>query len=379
MSQQVKGFSLDTSIVQALGFHFEGGALAVLPQQLPSWMKLYVSDIVRQEIVSHMQSNTKQAFDSLNAAVKNIDRLTALDASSIEEAVKAVEPKQFGKDSHEERIKKYMKRFEGEFVPVEGKGLLEEVFDRYFSLRPPFENVKDKKHEFPDAAALITLDRLAEKTGTKLILVSGDKGWSDYADQSKNLYCVKNLDDLTALYTSESTAANKIKEKIASALSQSKSKLAERFRQGIEGQLHNLGWAIEAQSEAGFSVDPQVDEIEVLDLRPNVEDQRIWMKNEQDEICVVEVQCDLTCQFEISADFSHYDSIDKDEMSMGTGSTTVTDDVIVSVFLTIQGDLIGDGPDEWEVDVELSDDTFWIDAGDMNPDWYNQGPEDDGS
>jgi hypothetical protein len=50
----------------------------------------------------------------------------------------------------------------------------------------------------------------------------------------------------------------------------------------------------------------------------------------------VEVQCDLTCQFEISADFSHYDSIDKDEMSMGTGSTTVTDDVMVSVFLTIQ-------------------------------------------
>jgi hypothetical protein len=62
---------------------------------------------------------------------------------------------------------------------------------------------------------------------------------------------------------------------------------------------------------------------------------------------------------------------------MGTGSTTVTEEVTISVFLTIHGDLMGSGSDKWEVDGALADDTFWIDAGDMDPDWYNQGPDDE--
>lgn len=376
MSQQVKGFCLDTCVVQGLGFHFEGGDLAVLPRQLPSWMKLYVSDIVRQEIVSHMQANTRQAFDSLKTAVKNVERLAAIDASEVREAAEAVEPKEFGKASHEERLAKYVKQFDGEFVPMSGKGLLEEIFDRYFSVQPPFENAKDKKHEFPDAAALITLDSLAAKLGTKFILISDDRGWNDYADRSKNLYSVKTLEELTALYTNQSDAAKKIEGKIAAALKAPKSKLANLFRQGIESQLRNLSWAIEAQSETNFSFDAQVDEVELLELHPNVEDQRIWLKNENDEICVVELECELKCGFEISADFSHYDSVDRDEMSMGTGSKSVADDVTVSVFLAIQGDLANDDPDDWEVDVTLSDDdVIWINAGDLDPDWYNDGPD----
>jgi hypothetical protein len=374
MSREVKGFALDTSVVRKHGYRFDVGDLDVLPRQLPPWMKLYMSDVVRHEIVSHLQANTKEAFDQLKNAVKNIDRLTEVDISGLEKAATAAEPRESGKAAHEDNLKKYVRRFSGEFVPIAGKGLLEEVFNRYFTLKPPFEAVADKKHEFPDAAALITVERLAEKLGAKFVLVSTDKGWQSYADASDRLYCVETLEQLTALYTNTSKAAEKIKNNIAKALQDPKSKFAKRLRSGIEDQIYNLSWVVEGESEAGFSFDAEVDQIEIQDVRPNVEEQRLWLKDEGDQICVVEVQCELTCEFHISADFSKYDSIDKDEMPMGTGSKSVTDDVTVSVFLTIHGDLLENKPNEWEVNVSLSNDIFWIEAGDLDPDWYNQGP-----
>src|SRR5690348_6648107 len=104
MSQNVGGFSLDTNVIEHSGFRYDSGDLGVLSQQLPSWLKLYISDVVRHEVVRHQQANTKEAFEKLKSAIKNAGRLALVDTNAIEQATTQAEPDDHGKKLHEQRL-----------------------------------------------------------------------------------------------------------------------------------------------------------------------------------------------------------------------------------------------------------------------------------
>jgi hypothetical protein len=65
----------------------------------------------------------------------------------------------------------------------------------YFLNSPPFENTKDKKNEFPDAIALLSLESWAIANKTKVVVVSNDAGWERYCNQSSHLLFLNDLDD----------------------------------------------------------------------------------------------------------------------------------------------------------------------------------------
>ena len=53
----------------------------------------------------------------------------------------------------------------------------------YFSPETPFE--EGKKHEFPDAIALITLEDWAKTNGKNLLAITRDKGWIAFCEKSE--------------------------------------------------------------------------------------------------------------------------------------------------------------------------------------------------
>ena len=50
---------------------------------------------------------------------------------------------------------------------------------------PPFEEPDKKKHEFPDAIALLSLEEWAEVNKTRILAVSCDRGWAAFAAESE--------------------------------------------------------------------------------------------------------------------------------------------------------------------------------------------------
>jgi hypothetical protein len=56
-----------------------------------------------------------------------------------------------------------------------------EVLERYFNQEPPFAATGDKKQEFPDAYALMSVEKWAEENDFKVLVVSHDKGWKESA------------------------------------------------------------------------------------------------------------------------------------------------------------------------------------------------------
>jgi len=77
-------------------------------------------------------------------------------------------------------------------IPTNGVKI-ETVFDKYFNNKAPFkEGVK--KHEFPDAFILSSIDNWCEQNEDKMMIVSKDGDWLNY--ESEFIIKFKELDDL---------------------------------------------------------------------------------------------------------------------------------------------------------------------------------------
>jgi hypothetical protein len=81
---------------------------------------------------------------------------------------------------------------------------------QYFKRQPPFSKEQNKKHEFPDAFIIMTIDKWCELNSTKMIFVTKDKNFNGY---KSNRIIFKNdllelLSDITIYY--DSIRSNKI-------------------------------------------------------------------------------------------------------------------------------------------------------------------------
>jgi hypothetical protein len=56
----------------------------------------------------------------------------------------------------------------------------ESVFDLYYRSLPPFSTRENKKHEFPDAFIIKTVDKWCEMNSTKMIFVTKDNDFNNY-------------------------------------------------------------------------------------------------------------------------------------------------------------------------------------------------------
>ena len=97
--------------------------------------------------------------------------------------------------------------------------LCADVLSRYFSEAPPFGESDKRKHEFPDAFALLSLEALARDERKLMLCVAPDKGWQDFASQSEHLVCVNELEEVLSYFNDADQA---LAETIVAAWRESK-------------------------------------------------------------------------------------------------------------------------------------------------------------
>lgn len=188
--------SLDTSVYEHASFKFESGILQQLTQFKKSPVKLLQTEIVHRESITHIAKNIRSSIDDIEKGLNSARR----HLSTSEREITSVRNILFDSlidpiDIAEKKLGSFYKSCGVQFVDSKKYSDINKIIDMYFSFTPPFENTKDKKSEFPDAIALLSLESWATANKTKIVLVSKDAGWERYCRNSSNLLCLNSLDD----------------------------------------------------------------------------------------------------------------------------------------------------------------------------------------
>ena len=362
-------FSIDTDVIQALGYKFEEGALRALNLQRPNWIKVCLTEVVQREVIDHRMEPVAQAVQELRSALVKIQRLSGIDTKEISETVYSLPFEDEAHNRFKEELNTFVSRLSGEILPLDGSDLAAEMFSRYFNSQAPFESRKEKKFEFPDAAALLVLESYAKVHDTRGILISKDKGWSNFSEESERLYCVKSLDEFVALFESDGGNADLVKNKIKEGLNARDQDFFLQIESALRRDVENATWRVDdVYSGFGLRVDAEVAGIGYSECYLDPSEMRVWFVEHDPSLCTVEFPVSVEVNLDISTEFYQYDTIDHDDVNVASGEISRDTSLDLNLFLTCRGNLLEDDVDEWEIEITVSGGRYRIDVGEVNPD-----------
>jgi hypothetical protein len=157
------GLSIDTAIFDKYGCNLDFAVLSKLNQFKGSSTTILFSEVVVNEIKNHIARDAHETQRELKRAIRNQGKRwkTGLNMAKLPDVLAlSADPAKVAED----QLKDYIAAVVGEVVSASGSvDISGELLRRYFASEPPFENNDQKKHEFPDGFALLSLEAIAQK------------------------------------------------------------------------------------------------------------------------------------------------------------------------------------------------------------------------
>lgn len=370
IGRKVTFFSIDTNVMEGKGFDFNRGALNVLQNQRPAWMTLRLSDIVEREVYAHRMRDLTEAKQKVDSALNHMRRKAALDVTKVAAELDALTVMEAGERQFKNELQLFVEGLGGAVLPTTGETLANDMFERYFAVLPPFEVAEDKKFEFPDAAALLVLEQYAKDHAEIGVLISNDKGWRSFANKSEHLFCVKSLEDFTALFAAISDHDKQLLAKIQASLKDQASECYALLQDAINGHVTDAEWSVdELYSGSAHRLEGEAYDASVVEFNPDFESMQGWFTDEDSPLYVVELPVTISVEVLVSVSFYQWDSIDHEEIPMGSQEISVPMDIDVSVFLTSSGEMMASPVEDWDIEVEIAAGRYSVDAGEVNLDY----------
>lgn len=366
---EISAITLDTSVFDGNGNRFEHGLLPRLAQFNTTDVSLVLSDVVAGEVCKHVTQEAADAQSKVATALKEVGRAWQVSNGQRDEALTLL----FGKELPAALARR---RFNA-FVKAVGAGIIESgprvdvarMLDDYFSSKPPFGKSALKKNEFPDAIALQALESWAAEQNTVLLAVSRDTDWKKYAKTSEHLVVIDDLAQaLGYFHQNANVACARLVERVANG----QLDLIDTIRGVIESEVDRSIFIPEMESAYNFDAD--VHEVVVKDVALDpiaylAGPFSVVDKPSETEL-VVEAEVDV--EIEVAADitFSVRDSIDGDQVPIGSARSKATMNLTFNVLLTFEGDLAADA--------QLLDAEIWtkgknryitVNFGEVSPQW----------
>ena len=229
---------------------------------------------------------------------------------------------------------------------------IKEIFELYFNSIPPFEDSKNKKCEFPDAAMLVCLEQFAEEYDTSILLITCDKGCIEYARRSMNVFVLEGplsngkdlfLSTFNALfYNKYNLFIEKFKEYVLSDSS---------FYSGVNSAVAELLTDFsnfEINLTSAYYCDVDISDVDFSDI--DVKDIKFYItKIEGDEVLLVS---ELNVPITVCVSYETYikDSVDGDFIVADNSTLDIDETVLVEIECVALIDAT-----ETDVNFELSD------------------------
>ena len=355
------GITLDTCIFDKYGCNLEFSVFRALEQFKKSSVKVLISEIVKNEIIGHITRDAKSTKLLLNRGIKKQIKRWKLnvDMKNIDEKLKLTGNENV---AAKQQFTTFISAVNAKIVPAAGTmNSTNELLKRYYASEPPFDFNEKNKYEFPDAFALLSLERCKDAQEKYILCVSEDNGWQKFCDSSDRLVCVKKLTDALSYFNeSGHTTVNRVIRMLQTGAPE-----FEDFRQSIremlEYNLDLLQYTPSGTSALPFDILSDFLMIKKIDFDSAVDPTIIEVNQKTVTFTVI---IDVHVSFFASFYFYSIDSVDNENRS--PDSSFRYKDEIIKVLLVITT-LKGKETDNKIVDILISTEMKEINFGYVEP------------
>jgi hypothetical protein len=361
--------ALDTQTVESNSFNFDGGLLSQLKQFKDGPVRVVVSEIVVREIFSHLVEKTRAARDSaISAHKKAVDHgLANVDVPFVSGDVDL-------KAIARARLKKFLDEIGAEIVRVNDVPM-SDLVEAYFQPAPPFSATGKNKAEFPDAIALLSLERWAKQRNFKALLVSSDKGWRAFAEPSDCLDLCEDLSDALSLLQKHAEEARAVVQQLLTSIdSNSDPQLATQFEIRLANEV--FGYSVYAEADSFYTAEADEVDLHLVEFRfiGDAAEFEFSVIQSGPNVLVAHFEIEASIKAEANFHMSIYDSIDKDYTPAGSTTAHTDEEVTFKVLATFEREQVSAN---FEIKkVEIVDGPKSINFGSVEPD-YDPEPEED--
>lgn len=327
--------TIDTEIFERTGFRIETGLFKTLAQFKNSDTQVVVSDVIHHEVLSHIE---KRHTETKAAAIKTLNNaLQQLIVTA--EQVQKVEAHLDGIDglSHAEmRLKNFYESVGAELIKSKDYLDIERLVSNYFESKPPFAESGTKKHEFPDAIALLSLEAWARKNHQHLLVVSHDGDWKRFCEQSNVMDCVEDLAEAINKFQEIDRQIEAIIDALKNSLIKKEGKLIKLFK-------HRLAKEVSALTPKGLAdSDYQIaiDNLDVIykDFRLSKKEKPIELIWKEADKLVLKISILITIEVGTNISLSEYHPIYEEIYSLGKCLKYEDREFAVEILVDLDGD-----------------------------------------
>jgi len=321
--------SLDTNVFDHNGCKLNVAPLSNLDQFKDTPIRVLFSEIIARETKRHISGMAKDTNTKLASALHNHKKRweEEYDIAALSETLG------LNRDCDQaavEQFEAYVEYIGATIIPVNGHVNIDRLTDLYFNILPPFEKKPGKKKEFPDALALLSLEAWANSHNKKILIVSRDGGWKEFADQSDCLICVEDIE--TTLNHFNQAGRFVAERAIAMLRNGEAPEFHHEIEITIQARLDDNDYSIDADSHLSLDVKPEHAALQHWEIPEHALPLIIAADDE-----TVTFSIDLECIVEFCANFLFfdYDEIAKEYVSMGSWDICRENKMTMSAVITI--------------------------------------------
>jgi len=333
---------IDTNIFFETGYAFDKGLLAQLDQFAESPFQVVISEIVDREMKRHLIERIRDAREALENGLKKVQQELQISDGNVTRARKAIFTGVPDDEIAQRRLDQFYERCDAIVVTADSASS-RDVLDRYFKHEPPFEATGDKKVEFPDAYALMSVEKWAQESGSKVLVVSKDQGWKAFCEGSESLAHRTELGSALKLFQPHSGAARRLMTELNRRLlaAADDDHVLEAITDGITAAIEDMEVDVEADSHyywEASGAEAQYMSHEFHRLTDTLVDFDLVRVTETD--VTLRLSATIICEVHASFELSMTDPIDKDQVSLGSQDQTIEDNFDSDVLVTFEGDYV---------------------------------------
>lgn len=361
---RVGAISIDTSVIERHQYGFESGVLAKMSQFSRANTIHLALDIVLHEMRSHLTKEADLVRSQVKNALKPLGNSWGIDKDARTEALRILFGDQSGDARTEQRLQEFLDDSSATVLTCAEFVGLQEVLSRFVETKPPFGNKEAKKHEFPDAIALLSLEGWAIKNDTTVIAVSSDGDWKRFCSESDRVYYVDDLAHALSVFQAGSDDAAAL---FKAMLGEGKiEELDAIVLDAIAAQSDKIRIDFEAASDWYYEAD--LDQVKVSSATPLADQLKAFnVVAYEDDTLVVETSLTIDATAQFIASFQHWDSIDREYTGMGSATVSQTEAVNLDLIITV----VFENGSATIDSVELLPASTTMNFGEIEPDWMS--------
>lgn len=356
---------VDTSIFDGNGLRLESGLLAKLKQFAESPIDFVVPDVIKNEILSHLDKKIKISRNALEKAINDASDHVFFDGSVLNDAKKLIIDSEEIEGLASSRLDAFLDSTDALQIDCDDFISVGELLNKYFANEAPFSEIGTKKNEFPDAIILMAVEEWAEKEGKTVLAVAKDKDWKRYCASSSNIDYIEDFSKGLS-YFNTATAPYALLENLKAALESSE---ATQFLKLVEDGLESAlsGFTPDQEADSQFYWEPEgangwfksfeftESDFTVIDTDEN------WV--------VIEACAEITVEAEGEFSLAAHDSTDHDYVNLGSITAFAEKTFESEILITISGDLNGDINELVIDNIEIVNSIGTIDFGTLELDY----------